>query len=221
MAALAIGTVGALAFAAPSSASTNTFCDVPKAPEINSLAKADAQEKVDQFLPQFGKCLEIVWTDTCDGNTLVSMTNWVKNDNDWTVLTVELLGKEYTLEGGSTPNTETVTIGPKVKDVQAFLVFTGEHNGTTWRIEVPWGETHTWVDPGAVCPSPSPTSSVTAAPTSAPATTTTAPPVAVSHDLPVTGASLTLPLATGVTALAVAGIVGFVLYRRRRASESL
>lgn len=218
MAALAIGTVGAFAFAAPSSASTFS-CNFPNAPEVTSLSKVAAEDKVEETLPRFGKCLEIVWTDQCDGMTFVSMTNWVKDDNDWTVLTVKLNGKEYALEGGSSPNTEEALIGPKVTDVQAYLVFNLK-NGT--RIEVPFEKPHTWVDPGAVCPSPSPTPSVSpsAVPTSAPATTTTAPPVAGPQDLPVTGASLTFPLATGVTALILAGAVSFVLYRRRRAHES-
>src|SRR6476469_2781933 len=112
MAALAIGTVGALAFAAPGSASINsTICNFPNAPEITSLSKVAAEDKVEETLPRFGKCLEINWTDQCDKMSFVSMTNWVKNDNDWTVLTVEILGKQYVLEGGSSPNTEEALLG--------------------------------------------------------------------------------------------------------------
>lgn len=257
MAALAIGTVGAFAFAAPSSASTFS-CNFPNAPEVTSLSKAAAEDKVEEALPRFGKCLEIVWTDQCDGMTFVSMTNWVKDDNDWTVLTVKLNGKEYTLKGGSSPNTEEALIGPKVTDVQAYLVFNLK-NGT--HIEVPFEKPHTWVDPGAVCPSPSPTPSpsvsASASPSAVPSGATGplyancdaavaagAAPInrgepgystdldgdndgvacesgdVGSPSLPVTGASLTFPLATGVTALILAGAVSFVLYRRRRAHES-
>jgi LPXTG-motif cell wall-anchored protein len=229
MAALAIGTVGAFAFAAPGNASTTVQCNFPKAEvaEFADEAKPAAQADVSEGLAflRSAKCLDIQYTDKCDGTTVVTMTNWVKDDNDWTVLTVKLDGKEYTLEGGSSPNTETVTVGPKVEDLQAHLVFRGEHNGATWEFTVPFGDPHTWVLPDA-CPTASPSASASPSPsvstsTSAPAATTSTPPVAVSHDLPVTGASATLPILGGGL-LVLVGVAGAaVMYLRRRRTEEL
>lgn len=227
MAALAIGTVGALAFAAPGSASTTVQCNFPKAEvaefvdETKSAAQADVSEGL-AFL-RSAKCLDIQVVHKCDGTTVVTMTNWVKDDNDWTVLTVELDGKEYTLEGGSSPNTETVTVGPNVEDLQAKLVFRGEHNGTSWEFKVNFGDPITWELPDA-CPTatPTPSASVTPSPspsvsvsTSAPASTE--PPVAAPNDLPVTGASAMVPILSGglLLLVGVAGVVALWLRRRR------
>ena len=225
MAALAIGTVGALVFASPSTASTS-FCNFPDAPEVTSLSKAAAEDQVAEALTGFraAKCLEVVWTDKCDGNTTVSMTNWVKDVNDWTVLVVMLQGTEYSLEGGSRPNTETVTIGPKVEDVQLELVFRGD-NG--WTLTVPYGDPHSWVDPGDICPTATPSATASPSPsvtatTSAPATTTSpAAPVGRSDSggLPVTGAGVTSRIVSGIVLLVAAGFA--VVLRRRRNSETV
>lgn len=229
-ASLAVGLVGALILAAPASASTSTAsCNFPDAPEVTSLAKPAAQDAVDEGLGRFAKCLEINWTDQCDGKTFVSMTNWVKNDNDWTVVTVKLLDKEYVLEGGSSPNTEEALIGPKVENVQAYLIFRGEKDGTKWEFQVPFGEPHTWKDPGAVCPSPSPSPSASASASPSPTvgTTTSAPKTSSSpaaapagNDLPVTGASATLPVAGGLVLLLAAASYWVVMIRRRRKVEA-
>lgn len=220
LAAVAIGIVGAVVFASPSNASTTVPCNFPDAPEITSVTKGVAQEAVTDNISRFAKCLEIVWTDQCDQMTFVQMTNWVKNDNDWTVVTVKLLDKEYVLEGGSSPNTEEALIGPKATDVQAYLIFRGEKDGTKWEFQVPFEEPHTWKDPGAVCPSPSATPSPSAVPTSAaPATSdTTSPaaPVTSGNDLPVTGISATWMAVGVVLLLLVAGGAEFLRRRRNR-----
>jgi len=230
VATLAIGFVGALSIAAPASASTTVQCNFPKAEvaefvdEAKSAAQADVSEGL-AFL-RSAKCLDIQVVHKCDHTTVVTMTNWVKDDNDWTVLTVELDGKEYTLEGGSSPNTETVTVGPDVEDLQAKLVFRGEHNGTSWEFKVNFGDPITWELPDA-CPTATPTPSASATPSPSPsvvttsaATTTSAPVVNPqgNNDLPVTGASATLPIIAG-SALLVGAVAywGFVLYRRRKA----
>jgi len=224
--------MGAFAFAAPGNASTYVQCDPPQAEvtqfvdESKSAAQADVSEGL-AFL-RSAKCLEIQFTDKCDGTTAVTMANWVKDDNDWTVLTVKLLSTEYVLEGGSSPDVVNVNVGPEVKDLQAYLVFRGEHNGTSWEFTTPFGDPHTWELPDA-CPTASPSPSVTATAsaspspsasvtTSAPATTS-GPAVApvANPDLPVTGASATLALAAGGALLLVAASAGmFVFLRRRR-----
>lgn len=259
MAALAIGTMGALALAAPGNASTTstfTLCNAPEQ-EVPTLDAAKAVVK--DINP--AACLDIQFTDKCDGTTVVTMTNWAFNDNKFTVLTVKLDGKEYTLKGGSDPNTETVVLGPKVEDLQAILVFRFNGPGdTTWTVEKPYGDPWTWEEPKAcVSPSPSPSVSPSVSPSPSPSVSTSTtgplyancdaavaagvaplhrgdagysadldgdgdgvacetPPAAAPNDLPVTGASLGLPLGlgTGLVAVAVIGSFLFVAIKRRR-----
>ena len=225
MAALAIGTVGALAFAAPGNAAITparifTLCN---GPEQEVPTKAAAESIVSKIDP--AACLDIKFTDKCDGTTVATMTNWAFNDNKFTVLTVKLNGKEYTLKGGSDPNTETVVLGPKVEDLQPILVFRFSGPGdTTWEVTKPYGDPWTWELPDA-CPTATPTPSASATPspspsvsvsTSAPATTTE-PPVAAPNDLPVTGASAMVPILSGglLLLVGVAGVVALWLRRRR------
>lgn len=224
VAALAIGTMGALAFAAPGNAATSPTFSLCDAPEQEVLSKAAAEAVVKDINP--AACLDIQFVDKCDGTTVVTMTNWAFNDNKFTVLTVKLDGKEYTLKGGSDPNTEVVVLGPPgVEDLQAILVFRFDGPGdTTWTIEKPYGDPWTWEEPKA-CVSPSPSATASPSPsvsvsTFAPATTT-APPVAApqgSDGDPVTGASLTATVATGVTSVVLGlAVLGFMLWRRRKA----
>jgi hypothetical protein len=170
LAAFAIGIVGAVAFtAAPAQASTYTGCTGPEA----KVSQVQAESIVKDINP--AACLDIQFTDKCDGTTVVAMTNWAFNDNKFTVLTVEVNGKEYTLKGGSSPNTETVTLGPPgVEDLQANLVFRfTAPDGSKITIVKPYGDPWTWEEPkGCVTPSPSP--SVTASATPVPSATATA-----------------------------------------------
>lgn len=223
MAALAIGTVGALAFAAPGNAATTparifTLCN---GPEQEVPSKAAAESIVSKIDPT--ACLDIQFTDKCDGTTVVTMTNWAFNDNKFTVLTIKLNGKEYTLKGGSDPNTETVVLGPKVEDLQPILVFRFTTPGGTVTIEKNYGDPWTWEEPKA-CVSPSPSASATATPSPSPsvsvsnsAPASTEPPVAGTHDLPVTGASAMVPILSGglLFLVGVAAVVAVWLRRRR------
>jgi LPXTG-motif cell wall-anchored protein len=160
--AVAIGLVGAVAFASPSNASTTfTGCQGP-ATEVQN--KAAAESIVKDIDP--AACLDIQFTDKCDGTTVVTMTNWAFNDNKFTVLTVDVDGKEYTLKGGSDPNTEVVTVGPKVDGLQVSLVFRfTAPDGSKITIVKPYGDPWTWEEPkGCVSPSPSATASASPSP---------------------------------------------------------
>lgn len=222
LAALAIGIVGAVAFASPSNASTFTGCTGPEAKVTETQAKSIVKD-IDP-----AACLDLQFTDKCDGTTVVTMTNWAFNDNKFTVLTVKLDGKEYTLKGGSDPNTETVTLGPPgVEDLQATLIFRfTAPDGSKITIEKPYGDPWTWEEPkGCVSPSPSasatPTATATPSPsvsvsTSAPATTSEAPAPAGSNDLPITGSPNAL-LLIGAVLLFLLGGVAWFLNRRRNA----
>jgi len=155
VAAVAIGIVGAVALATPGNASTFTGCTGPEA----SVSDTQAKAVVKDINP--AACLDIQFTDKCDGTTVVTMTNWAFNDNKFTVLTVELDGKEYTLKGGSSPNTETVVLGPKVENLQAKLVFRFTTPDGELVLKKNYGDPWSWEEPKA-CVSPSP--SVSAAP---------------------------------------------------------
>jgi len=209
--------MGAFAFAAPGNASTTVIgpCVLP----TEKVAQVQAQDVVDSI--QARACLDITFTDKCDGNTVVKMSNGAFNDNKFTVLTVSLKGTEYKLKGGSDPNVVEVTVGPKISDLQPYLVFRfTAPNGDEIVITKAYGDPWTWKLPDA-CPTASPTPSVSpSAPvTSAPASTT--PPVAVgSNDLPVTGASLTAWFGSGAALLAAAAGLGVYLRRRRNSFTS-
>jgi len=232
MAALAIGTMGALAFAAPSNAATpavkatSVVFSACTGPE-QEVTKAAAAAIVKDISP--ASCLDLVAVDKCDGTTVVTMTNWAFNDNKFTVLTVELDGKEYTLKGGSDPNTEVVVLGPKVSDVQPKLVFRFTTPDGELTLKKNYGDPITWENPEA-CPTASPSPSVTASASPSPSvstsTVTTAPsttkPAAApaGNDLPVTGASMTLSIVTFI-GLLVAGVVTavYMRFRRQRATQ--
>jgi LPXTG-motif cell wall-anchored protein len=218
--AVAIGLVGAVAFASPSNASTTIGpCELPTV----KVSQIQAENVMSDL--HTGACLDITFTDKCDGTTVVKMMNGAFNDSILTVFGVKLAGQEYTLKGGSDPNTVTVVLGPKVSDVQPVVVvhFTLP-NGTKITLEkdykadnVPW----TWKEPeGCVSPSPSPSASASPSPspsvstsTSAPKTTSAAPAPA-GNDLPVTGSANTWLISGAVLLLLVAG-AGFYLRRRR------
>jgi LPXTG-motif cell wall-anchored protein len=216
VAAVAIGIVGAVALATPGNASTFTGCTGPEA----SVSDTQAKAVVKDINP--AACLDIQFTDKCDGTTVVTMTNWAFNDNKFTVLTVELDGKEYTLKGGSSPNTETVVLGPKVEDLQAKLVFRFTTPDGELVLKKNYGDPWSWEEPKA-CVSPSPSASAAPSPSvtvSAPATTaTTSPvgPVTSGNDLPVTGSSNTL-IAVGIVLLLLVA-AGAEFLRRRRNHE--
>lgn len=198
-------------------------CDLPEVKVSDDTAKAFVAD----INPR--ACLDIVFVDKCDGTTVITMKNGAFSDNIFTVLKVRILGKDYTLKGGSDPNTETATVGPPgVEDLQVSLVFHfTAPDGSDITIVKPFGDPWTWEEPkGCVSPSPSasasasPSPSVTAVPTSAPATTTSAPGVPAPQsnddgDLPVTGSALFGTISTGV-GLVLAGIVVLVVIARRR-----
>lgn len=238
MVSLAIGTVGALVFASPSTAapvaqassatSTRDWCEFPEEnQDLPKVAKAESQSEVSGILPQVLDCIEVEIVDKCDGTTVVTLTNWAKVDATWTRLKVEILGVDYVVKGGPDHEPVVITLGPPgVEDVQAYLVFEGSHDGTSWRIEKAVGDPYSWEEPkGCVSPSPSatasPSPSVTAT-TSAPATTTSpAAPVGRSDSggLPVTGAGVTSLIVSGIVLLVAAGFA--VVLRRRRNSETV
>ena len=191
---------------------TFTGCQGPEA----EVSKGDAKLAFDHIDP--AKCLSINLVDKCDGTTVITMTNWAFNDNKFTVLTVEILGKEYTLKGGSDPNTEVVTVGPPgVEDLQIKLVFRFTTPDGEVTFKKNFGDPWTWELPEA-CPTASPTPSPTPVPTTA-APSTTKPvvnPQDNTPDLPVTGAALTSTLYTGGGLVLLAGaIIGFLVWRRR------
>lgn len=242
MAALAIGTMGALAFAAPSNAATpavaatsiltgHDWCDTPEdLKDLPKVAQAESQTEVSGILPQVLQCIEVNVVDKCDGTTVVTLTNWAKVDATWTRLTVEILDHDYVVKGGPDHTPVVITLGPPgVVDVQAYLVFEGSHNGTSWRIEKAVGDPYSWKLPEA-CPTASPSPSVTASaspsPSASTSTVTTAPsttkPAAApaGNDLPVTGASMTLSIVTFI-GLLVAGVVTavYMRFRRQRATQ--
>lgn len=228
LAAVAIGIVGAVVFASPSNASTGTkLCDFPSQPEVTAIQAATtegaAEDKIDPVLPRFQGCLEIKYTDKCDGTTDVTMTNWAVIDAVWTRLTVKLLSTEYVIKGGPDRVANAITVNvtpPDNVEIQPWLVFMKPDGD--WRIEkkfvskdTPW----TWEEPEA-CPSPSPSASPSPSPsvsvsTSAPKTTTAAPAPA-SNDLPVTGISATWMAVGVVLLLLVAGGAEFLRRRRNR-----
>jgi len=236
VAALAIGTVGALAFAAPSTAATSPAstpaqCEFPdeELKALPTVAKADSEEKVYDILDRVLQCLDYDVVDKCDGTTVITAVNWAVSDNKWTRLTFEILGKDYLVKGGPDHTPVVVTLGPPgVEDVQVYLVFEGEKNGTSWRIEVPLlKDLYDWKLPAA-CPTATPSATATPSPspsvstsTSAPATTTAPPPAAAPQDdngLPTTGASLAPTLITGSVAVVLGtAVLGFMLWRRRKA----
>jgi len=218
--AVAIGLVGAVAFASPSNASTTfTGCQGPEQ-EVSKAAAALIVKDIDP-----AACLDLTAVNKCDKTTVVTMTNWAFNDNKFTVLTVELNGKEYTLKGGSDPNTEIVVLGPPgIVNVQPKLVFRFTTPDGEIQIKKNYGPPLTWEEPkGCVSPSPSPSASANPSPspsvstsTSAPKTTSAAPAPA-GNDLPRTGSANTWLISGAVLLFLVAG-VGFYL-RRRRNSE--
>lgn len=197
--------------------SVTTFgCQGPEK-EVSQAAAKVAFESIDP-----AKCLSINIVDKCDGTTVITMTNWAFNDNKFTVLTVEILGKEYTLKGGSDPNTEVVTVGPPgVEDLQIKLVFRFTTPDGEVTFKKNYGDPWTWELPEA-CPTASPTPS--AVPTSTVPTTstpTTTGPAVVPNDstpdLPVTGAALQGTLYTGGGLVLLAGaLIGYLVWRRRR-----
>jgi hypothetical protein len=226
VAALAVAMVGlSTVFIGVGAASAATIgpCDLPEA----SVTLAQAEDFKAEVNPR--ACLDITFTDKCDGTTVVEMSNGAFSDNKFTVLTVELDGKEYTLKGGSDPNTETVVISPPAnEDLQAWLVFRfTDKDGNTFTLRKKFGDPWTWEEPKAcptATPSPSPSASASpspsAVPTSAAPSTTTAAPAPAQQgddggDLPVTGSALYGTIGTGV-ALVVAGIVALVVMARRR-----
>jgi hypothetical protein len=227
MAILAIGFVGALSIAAPASATTG----VTTATEKCSFPEPQSEIAAKALVPQLANCLEVVFTDKCDGTTLVQATNWVTNDNKWTVLKLKVDGTTQTLRGGSTPDVGVWNVSPpnnRSDGIQPLLVYDFTEGDISVHIEKKFGDPHVWKDPGEVCqsPSPSPSASASASPspsavsTTAASTSTSAPVVNPqgNNDLPVTGASATLPIVAG-SALLVGAVAywGFVLYRRRKA----
>jgi len=238
VATLAIGFVGALSIAAPASAasavSTHTVtCDYPE-DQVKALATdAGTKAKAEALIPSIAECLELVFTDKCDGTTLVQATNWAFNDNKFTVINLKVDGTTVKLQGGTSHNVGTWNVSPPNNrddathdGIQPVLVFDFKVDDTTVHIEKNYGDPHVWKDPGEVCQSPSPSPSASASASPSPvvttsAATTTSAPVANpqgSNDLPVTGASATLPIIAG-SALLVGAVAywGFVLYRRRKA----
>jgi len=241
VAALAVAMVGlstvfigvGVASAAPSQLATFTKCSFPedevKALTNEPLAKeADVQSEVSSFVPELASCLDLKYTDKCDGTTVPSATNWATNDNQFTVVKLKINGITKELEGGSSPNSETwPAVGaPANEALQAMLVFDFElEDGTNVHIEKPFGPLHKWTEPDA-CPTASPSPSASASPSpsavptsAAPSTTTAAPAPAPQGDdggdLPVTGSALYGTIGTGA-ALVVAGIVALVVMARRR-----
>lgn len=177
MATLAIGLVGALSIAAPASAAPTaaliTTCSFPE-PETKAAAEA--------LVPQIADCLEIVYTDKCDGTTLVQATNWVTNDNKWTVVNLKIDGITKTLRGGSTPDVGSWNVSsPNNRDdathdgIQPYLIYDFTVDGTTVHVEKKYGDPHVWKDPGEVCQSPSPSPSASATPSPSPSASASGP----------------------------------------------
>jgi LPXTG-motif cell wall-anchored protein len=224
---VAVGVLGTVALAAaPAQASTFTGCT---GPSVQVADEPAARQSIADINP--AKCLDIQFVDKCDGTTVLTMTNWVFNDNKFTVLTVDVDGKEYTLKGGSDPNTEVVTVGPQVDGLQVHLVFRFKTEDGTVTVVKDYGDPWTWEEPKA-CPTVTPSPSVTATASASPSpvaspsvsvtgsvATSTTPAAAVSNNLPVTGASTTIFFVGAAALLVVAG--GFMwLNRRRRLAET-
>ena len=232
--------VGVASAATPQSAAavTTQKCSFPEAevkevisdqPETEALLK----EKVAAFTPELASCLDLKYTDKCDGTTVPSATNWATNDNQFTVVHLKINGLTKELEGGSSPNSEMwPAVGaPANEALQAWLVFDFElEDGTNIHIEKPFGPLHKWVQPEA-CPtaSPSPSASASPSPSAVPTTgapVTTTGPTAVpagnngdDDDLPLTGQRLFGTIATGAGLIA-AGVLALVLIARRRRAAS-
>lgn len=175
-----IASTGPAQAAAPAVAATSVRCSFPEEQvkaATEATTKVAAEDKVTDFAPKVASCLEVVFTDKCDGTTVPSATNWATNDNKWTVINLKINGITKTLEGGSSPNSETwPAIGsPANESIQPVLVFDFKlENGTTVHVETPYGDPWTWEEPKG-CVSPSPSASATASPSPSVSTTTTGP----------------------------------------------